>query len=142
MVPPFTRRSDVLMAKEDLCRRTLAKLTRPLDRMIYLASTRDYNSGLYYHDGLAAGFGQETACEALADCHREAFHQLVQCSLKDLVQQMKAYVASTHTNPDEFLSSWRKLEPYRVTIPVETDALSAELLFSNFKIALAILEVR
>jgi hypothetical protein len=133
-------RSDVQLAKDDLRHRTLASLTRPLDRMIYLASMRDYNSGLYYHDGLASRFGQEAACEALADCHREAFHQLVQCSLKDLVRQMEGYVASTRTNPREFLVSWAKLEPYRVAIPVETDALSAEMLFSNLKIALAILE--
>src|SRR5579864_8690333 len=133
---------DVQQAAEDLRRRSLSDLPRPLDRLIYLASMRDYNTGLYYHDGLAARFSQEVACEALADCHREVFRQLVSCSLENLVCQTEAYMKSTHTGPREFLAAWRKLEPYRVAVPVEADPLSAQLLFSTFKIALAILEAR
>jgi hypothetical protein len=133
---------DVQQAAEDLRRRSLSEFPRPLDRLIYLASMRDYNTGLYYHDGLASRFSQEVACEAMADCHREAFRQLVGCSLADLVGQMEAYMASTHTSPVDFLTAWRGLEPYRVAVPVESDPLSAQFLFSSFKIALAILESR
>ncbi len=133
---------DVQQAAEDLRRRSLSEFPRPLDRLIYLASMRDYNTGLYYHDGLASRFSQEVACEAMADCHREAFRQLVGCSLEDLVAQMEAYMASTHTSPADFLTAWRGLEPYRVAVPVESDPLSAQFLFSSFKIALAILESR
>jgi len=49
---------------------------------------------------------------------------------------------STHTSPADFIAAWKKLEPYRVAVPVDTDSLTAEFLFSNFKIALAILEAR
>lgn len=136
------RRVDVQQAREDLYRRTLSDIPRPLDRLIYLASMRDYNTGFYHHDGLASRFSQEVACEALADCHREVFRQLVVCPLEDLVSQLEAYRDSTRTGPREFLTAWKRLEPYRVAVPVETDPLSAEFLFSNFKIALAILEVR
>ena len=138
----FSKRMDVLQAGEDLRHRTLAGMLRPLDRLIYLASTRDYNTGLYYHEGLASRFTQEAACEALADCHAEAFRQLVLSPLEDLVGQMEAYIRATHSNPTEFLTAWRKLEPYRVAVPIETDSLSAEFLFSSFRIALAILEAR
>jgi hypothetical protein len=51
-------------------------------------------------------------------------------------------MASLHTSRGEFLAAWRKLEPYRVAIPVNTDPLAAEFLFSNLKVALAILETR
>ena len=129
-------------AADDLRRRSLSEFPRPLDRLIYLASMRDYNTGLYYHDGLASRFSQEVACEAMADCHREAFRQLVGCSLEDLVAQMEGYMASTHTSPGDFLTAWKGLEPYRVAVPVESDPLSAEFLFSSFKIALVILESR
>jgi hypothetical protein len=138
--PP--RRMDVMQAADDLRHRTLSDMPRSLDRLIYLASMRDYNTGLYYHDGLAARFSQEVACEALADCHREAFRELIGCSVEDLVGQMEAYMGSTHTSPIDFLTAWRKLEPYRVAVPVESDPLSAQFLFSSFKIALAILESR
>jgi hypothetical protein len=133
---------DVQQAADDLRRRSLAEFPRALDRLIYLASMRDYNTGLYYHDGLASRFSQEVACEAMADCHREAFRQLVGCSLEDLVAQMEGYMASTHTSPADFLTVWKGLEPYRVAVPVESDPLSAQFLFSSFKIALAILESR
>jgi len=136
------RRMDVQAASDDLRRRTLAGMTRPLDRLIYMASMRDYNTGLYYHDGLAARFTQEVACEALANCHGEAFRQLLGCSLQELVSQLEGYMGSTQTSPCDFLAAWRRLEPFRVTVPVEIDSLSAEFLFSNFKIALAILEAR
>jgi hypothetical protein len=135
-------RRDVQQAADDLRRRTLSDVVRPLDRLIYLASMRDYNTGLYYHDGLAARFSQEAACQALADCHQEAFADLLAMSLEDLVGQLESYMRSTHTTPEEFLAAWKKLEPYRVAVPVETDPLSAEFLFSNLRIALAILELR
>jgi hypothetical protein len=141
-VTPITKRMDVEQAATDLRSRTLSDIPRSLDRLIYLASMRDYNTGLYYHDGLASRFTQEVACEALANCHREAFNQLVSCSLRDLVGQMEGYIDSTHTSARDFVAAWKKLEPYRVAVPVETDPVSAQLLFSSFKIALAVLEAR
>src|ERR1700693_885730 len=146
MAPPMhertSKRIDVLEAAQDLRWRTLSKIDRPLDRLIYLASTRDYNTGMYYHDGLAARFTQETACQALADCHRETFRQVTGSPLKDLVDQVEGYMATTHASPAEFIAVWKGLEPYRVAVPVETDLLSAEFFFSNLKVALAILEHR
>jgi hypothetical protein len=137
-----TKRENVERAAEDLRRRTLSEIPRSLDRLIYLASMRDYNTGLYYHDGLAGRFSQEAACEALADCHREAFRELLGTSLEELVAQIEAYVRATRTSPFDFITAWKKLEPYRVAVPVQTDSLSSEFLFSNFKVALAILEAR
>src|SRR5215472_16328670 len=134
---PATRRMDVEQAARDLRNRTLSDIPRSLDRLIYLASMRDYNTGLYYHDGLASRFTQEVACEALAQCHREAFIQLVGCSLRDLVGQMEGYINSTHTSPRDFVAAWKELEPYRIAVPVETDPVSAQQLFSSFKIPLA-----
>jgi hypothetical protein len=136
------KRMDVQSATEDVRGRTLAKIPRVLDRFIYLASMRDYNTGIYHHDGLAARFSPDVTCEALADCHQEVYRQLVLCPLKDLVSQMEAYIESSQTRPQDFISTWRELEPYRVAIPVRTDAFSAELLFSNFRIALKIVEER
>jgi hypothetical protein len=133
---------DVQKAAEDVRHRTLAKIPRVLDRFIYLASMRDYNTGIYYHDGLAARFSPDVACEALAGCHQEVYRELLLCPVRDLVTQMEAYIGSSQTRPVDFISTWRRLEPYRVAIPVRTDPFSAELLFSNFRIALAIVEER
>jgi hypothetical protein len=133
---------DVLAAADDLRRRTLAEMTQPLERLIYLASMRDYNTGLYYHQGLAARFSEEAACEALAGCHREAFEELVDASLEELVHELEAYLQNTRVAPGDFIAAWKGLEPYRVAVPVGIDSLSSELVFSNLKVALAILESR
>ena len=63
-------------------------------------------------------------------------------SLKDLVAQVEGYMGTTHTSASEFIAVWKGLEPYRVVVPVDTDLLSTEFLFSNIKVALAILEHR
>ena len=136
------KRSDVHAAADDLRRRTLSQMPAALERLIYLASTRDYNNGLYYHDGLASRFTEIVACEALADCHREAFHQLFASSLEDLVQQFDAYVESTHTAATDFVVAWKSLEPYRVAVPAAIDPLASDLLCANIRIALAIWESR
>lgn len=140
--PQNSRRIDVQEAADDLRSRTLARIRRPLDRLIYLASTRDYNTGIYHHDGLAARYSPDVACEALADCHREVFRELLACPVKELVAQIEDYMCAAGIAPSEFLTSWRKLEPYRVAVPVETEPLSGEFLFCNLKTALAILESR
>jgi hypothetical protein len=134
--------ATVWQASEELKRRTLSHIARPLDRLIYLASTRDYNTGIYYHEGLAATYTQDVACQALADCHREAFREVLGTSLRDLVSQMEAYMKSVDLGSDTFISAWKKLEPYRVTVPVESDPLATEFFFSNLRTALAILENR
>ena len=136
------KRSDVVAAADDLRRRTLVHLPLTLERMIYLASTRDYNSGLYHHDGLASRYSAEAACEGLADCHRESFSELLAAPLEDLVRQLQAYAESTQTLASNFVTTWEELEPYRSAVPVGTDPLAAQFVFSNLKVALAIFASR
>lgn len=136
------RKMAVGDAADDLRRRTLSNIRGPFDRLIYLASLRDYNTGLYYHEGLAGRFSQDVACEALADCHREVFRELLAASLEELVEHLEAYMDSTHTARGDFIAAWQGLEPYRVAVPVETDPVSGELFFSNLKVALAVLQSR
>jgi hypothetical protein len=140
--PTIARRVDVQQAADDLRSRTLRGLHRPLDRLIYLASTRDYNTGLYHHEGLAARHTPAAACEALAESHREAFQELLGCSVKELVGQMEGYMHSTGIEADHFLTSWKRLEPYRIAVPLEIEPLAVEFLLCNLRTALAILEAR
>jgi len=53
-------------AIRDLENRTLASLHGELTKLVYLSSTRDYNTGEYLHEGLAQRFGAEAAQQALA----------------------------------------------------------------------------
>ena len=134
--------TSVEEALKDLQSHTLGGIPGEIARLVYIASTRDYNTGQYYHDGLAFHFSEEVARTALSTHHREIFRKLVFSTVEEIVQQLDAYMSSARVLPSEFLEVWRKLEPYRVTIPLDCDALSVELFFSNVRIALAILQAR
>lgn len=129
-------------AYDDLLRRSLSKISGDLARLIYLASTRDYNTGKYHHDGLAARFRVEIACKALELAHRRIFYRIAACSLEELVQEVELYLSSSRQSRDEILQVWQKLEPYRVALPVDVNVAIAQLFVSNTKLALAILRRR
>jgi hypothetical protein len=129
-------------AYDDLLNRTLSRISCDLGRLIYLASTRDYNTGNYYHEGLASRFSPEVARKALEMAHRQAFYKVSGFSLEDLTSDLEAYLRSTRENPREFLRTWQKLEPYRIAIPTEVHLTVARLFTSNLRFALAILRSR
>lgn len=129
-------------AYDDLSHRSLSKITGDLARLIYLASTRDYNTGQYHHDGLAARFRAELACQALEMAHREIFYRMATSSLQELVREVEIYVDTSRQSREEILQVWQKLEPYRVALPVNVDVAIAQLFVSNVRIALAILRRR
>jgi hypothetical protein len=133
------KKVSVEEAYDDLLRRTLSKIKGDLARLIYVASTRDYNTGKYHHDGLAARFQAEIAGQALEMAHREIFHRLAECSLRELVGEVEIYVSSSRQSREEILDVWQKLEPYRVALPVDVNVAAAQLFVSNVKLALAIL---
>lgn len=137
-----SRNVDVEPAASDLRNRTLSKLPGDFSRLIFLASTRDYNTGKYYHDGLAFHFSEKVASEALAACHKEIFDRLVYCTLEELIKELRSYISSTEERPEDVLESWKHLESYRVTVPSECDELAAGLFLSNVRIAVAILQNR
>lgn len=132
----------VQAAYEDLLQRTLAKIPCDLARLIYLASTRDYNTGAYHHDGLANRFRPDTASQALEIAHRDIFYRLSSYSLEELVEQLESYLRSSRESPREVLRIWQKLEPYRIAIPIEANPTVARLFLSNIRLALAIWRLR
>ncbi len=136
MKPEFNR-MDVSAAVDDLRNRTLARLPGDIARLIYLAGTRDYNSGRYYHDGLAFHFTEPVAAMALEVCHREVFDRLVFSRLEEVLKQLETYVRSTLENEHELMRAWQELGAYRVTVPAGSDLVAAALFLSNVKVALA-----
>jgi len=129
-------------AYDDLLNRSLSRIPSELGRLIYLASTREYNTGHYYHQGLADRFGPEAAQKALEIAHRQTFYKVSACSLEDLVEELERYLASTKEEPLECLNAWQKLEPYRIAVPADVNGTVARLFTSNLRLALAILRFR
>jgi hypothetical protein len=129
-------------AYDDFLRRTLSGIPCDLARLIYLASTRDYNSGMYHHEGLSARYGSELARVALQTAHRDIFFRLIALSLKDLVGELESYVRTSREVPEGFVHAWQELEPYRVAVPMEVDATMVQLFLSNIRLALEVLRFR
>ena len=124
----------------DLSRRSLSNLRGDLARFIYLASTRDYNTGSYHHEGLAFRFREDLACAALELAHRQLFLQLAALPLKQLVKEVECYLQNASQPPEELLQLWQKLEPYRVALPLDVNAALAQLFVSNLRVSLAIVQ--
>ncbi len=133
---------EIEPAVTDLRNRTLARLPGDFSRLVYLASSRDLNTGRYSHDGLAFHFSESVASKAMAICHAEIFDRILYRSLEQLIEELQGYISSTAERPGDVLQSWKHLGSYRVTVPSECDELEAEVFWSNVRIALAILETR
>jgi hypothetical protein len=116
----------------------LETLPNDLTRMIYLASLRDCNSGLYLHPELSQQRGVHAADGALRQCHEQVFHRLLSARLAEYVNQLHEYIRYTRGEILTTLKTWKSLQAYRATVPVSALATSAELYFINLEIALEV----
>ena len=116
----------------------LEALPNDLTRMIYLASLRDCNSGLYLHPELSHQKGVQAADGALRACHEQVFHRLLTTRLAEFVIQLQEYIRYTRGELFTVLKTWRSLQAYRATVPMNALATSTELFFLNVAIALEV----
>jgi hypothetical protein len=116
----------------------LQTLPNDLTRMIYLASLRDCNSGMYLHPELSHQRGVNAADGALRACHEQVFRRLLTTRLPEYVIQLQEYVRYTRGQTPTVLKTWKSLQAYRATVPVDAPATSTELYFLNVTIALEV----
>jgi hypothetical protein len=116
----------------------LETLPNDLTRMIYLASLRDCNSGMYLHPELSHQRGIQAADGALRACHEQIFRRLLTTGLAQYVIQLQEYIRFTRGEILTVLKTWKSLQAYRATVPVSAVATSTELYFLNVAIALEV----
>ena len=116
----------------------LETLPNDLTRMIYLASLRDCNSGMYLHPELSHQRGMQAADGALRVCHEQVFRRLLSTRLAEYVIQLREYIRYTRGEILTVLKTWKSLQAYRATVPMSALATSTELYFLNVAIALEV----
>jgi hypothetical protein len=136
--PDFGDASSYDSLADYFSRSVLQTLPNDLTRMIYLASLRDCNSGMYLHPELSHQRGVQAADKALRACHEEVFRRLLTTRLPEYVIQLHEYVRYTRGETPTVLKTWKSLQAYRATVPLDASATSTELYCLNVTIALEV----
>lgn len=130
---------EVARAIADLETRTLAARPGYFDRLIYLASLRNYNTGRYHHHGLETRHSPQAVDEALHRCHTRTFEDLVALPLEDQTRDLVSLFESLREERSRLVQTWQRLRSYEVLPPDRCHPLSRELFHKNIQVMLRIL---
>ena len=121
-------------AVADVSKNTLARIPTLFGRLIYLASLRDSNSGIYRHHGLAALFGREESRIALLQHHEAVFQEWLALPLAGKQEDLSEYLTGLEDSRRLVLEHWRKVATYRAYIPASARESERELFFAEFEV--------
>lgn len=124
---------------EELWRRTLAHIPSIYGRLVFLASLRNVNTGLYEHHGLATIFGAEEADRTLRKSHEEEFLVWLSLHLEQQKADLELYFSSLPASRQTLIENWRRLMPYRTIPPAWASEAQRQLFESNLAILLKVL---
>lgn len=126
-------------AVADLWRRTLSQIPTTFGRLVYLASLRDSNTGIYKHYGLAQHFGEDVAEPALRQSHSHTFSEWLAYSLEEQKVDLDLYLSGIDSDRKSILETWIRLKPYSNLIPSATLEVERRLYYSDLEVLLELL---
>jgi hypothetical protein len=121
-------------AAADVSKNTLSRIPTLFGRLIYLASLRDANSGVYRHHGLASIFGREETRLALTQHHEAVFQEWLGRPLAEKLDDLSEYLASLEDPRRLVIENWSRVAAYRAYIPASARESERELFFAEFEI--------
>jgi hypothetical protein len=121
-------------AAADLSKHTLSRIPTFFGRLLYLASLRDSNSGVYRHYGLSSIFGREESRLALSRHHKTAFKDWLRLPLADKYDDLAEYLDSLEEPRSLVLEHWSRVNAYRGYIPASARESERELFFAEFEV--------
>ena len=130
---------EVARVARDFEERTLSELRGYFERLIYLASLRDYNTGRYHHYGLETRYPSETVDESLRQCHIKVFEELVFLPLKEQTEDLLSFFESLKEEKARLVDAWQRLRSYQVLPPENCHPLARTLFDKNIEIMLKVL---
>ena len=126
-------------AFSDLWRNTLSNIPSLFGRLVYLAATRDPDTGKYHHHGLALLFGEEETNKALRKSHAMVFADWINFNLEEQKADIDLYIAALVAPKRTVLDSWTRLEPYKALPPSSLRPVERRLYLADFDALLGVL---
>jgi len=104
-------------ALADLWKHTLSQIPSIYGRLVYLASLRDANSGIYRHHGLSAAFGREESVSALRKSHEDTFLEWLGLAMSAKSADLITHFQNLEENPRQVLTYLSRATPYLSQVP-------------------------
>ncbi len=123
----------------DFEERTLVGMQGHFNRLVYLASLRDYNTGRYHHYGLEDRYAAEAVDEGLRQCHARIFEELVGLPLQEQTEDLLNFFESLKEDKARLVGVWERLRSYQILPPEDCHPLARELFDTNIEIILRVL---
>lgn len=125
---------------DDLWRRTLSQILTRYGRLVYLASLRNADTGLYEHHGLALSFGREEADRAIRTSHRKSFADWLELHLEDQKADLDQYLRDLGTELKPLVETWLRVLPHRALPPADAGLPERRLFEADFAALLELLK--
>ena len=126
-------------AAADLWRNTLSQIPTTFGRLIYLASLRDQNTGVYQHHGLSQIFGPEQADQTLKQSHNVVFAEWLCFTLEQQKDDLEDYLNELKEDKRTILATWIRLSPYRSFVPASAREVERNLFNTDLETVLELL---
>jgi hypothetical protein len=123
----------------ELWRRTLSQIPTVFGRLVYLASLRDPNTGLYQHFGFAQRFGARDADKTMRRSHDNTFADWLCFSVEEQKRDLDGYLGAKEEETSMIVENWIRFPPFAGFIPARTREPERDLFQADMKILLELL---
>lgn len=123
-------------AGADLFRHTLSRIPSVFGRLLYLASLRDPNTGVYHHHGFTAAFGKEQSRQALILSHKRTFREWMRLKFKEKHADLVTYLETLDDPKGLVVSYWLESQGYLTCVPDDASKADRAYYESDLKLLL------
>lgn len=120
-------------------RETLSAISSVYGQLVWIASLRNVNTGIYERPGLSDALGEEKSHRTILASHEEAFSTWLSFSLEQQKADLDIYLSELGSDRQASIETWLKLAPYRNLIPLSARGSERELFEADFEALLALL---
>jgi len=122
-----------------LWRRTLTQIPSIFGRLVWIASLRNPNTGIYEHHGLAVLFGRDGANKALRLSHLACCRDWLRSSLEEQMADLREYLAAQTEGAERVVANWQDLGFWRTILPASIRGAERAHYLAEMEVLLSLL---